>query len=681
MNHDHGTLGDKIKRTLVGKPRDIKDPSLFHKIALIPILAWIGLGADGLSSASYGPEEAFKVLGRHTYLAVALAVATALTVFIISYAYSRIIEYFPSGGGGYIVATHTLGEKAGVLSGSALLVDYMLTITVSIVSCGDAIFSFFPAAYHPFKTPFEVLAILFLVVINLRGIKESVTMLAPIFIIFILTHVILIGYGILKHVPEIGAVTASVRSGFQGGLATLGLGGMILLFLRAFSMGGGTFTGIEAVSNGLQIMREPRVHNGKRTMVYLSLSLALTAGGILVCYLLLGVSPVAGKTLNAVLAGQVFGGWSIGGVLALITILSEGALLLVAAQTGFVDGPRVMANMAVDYWFPHRFASLSDRLTMQNGVVLMGGAAIALLIYSKGRISTLVVMYSINVFLTFSLSELGMSRFFIKNRRKEPLWKKHLPVHLTGLTVCLTILIVTTLEKFTHGGWLTLVITSIVIMLCYLIRGHYNRVRKGVRELDDMLVAAIPHHGTYNAEPADPKQMTAIQLVSGYSGFGVHTFFSIIRGFPGLYKNFIFISVAEVDAGAFKESESVSRLTSATKDSLKQYVDLARRLGFPAESRLDTGIDVVRRPAGFASAWPTNSRNRRFSPDRPSSGARGSSTASSTTRRPSPSSRSSAGKVSRRSSSPSGSISERKDRGHNPFLLKWDCVPDFSRPH
>ena len=167
----------------------------------------------------------------------------------------------------------------------------MLTITVSIVSCGDAIFSFFPASYQPFKTPFEILAILFLVVINLRGIKESVTMLAPIFILFVLTHVLMIGYGILKHLPEIGAVAGEVRSGFQGGLATLGLGGMALLFLRAFSMGGGTYTGIEAVSNGLQIMREPRVHNGKRTMVYLSTSLALTAGGILVCYLLLGVAP------------------------------------------------------------------------------------------------------------------------------------------------------------------------------------------------------------------------------------------------------------------------------------------------------------------------------------------------------------------------------------------------------
>ena len=592
MNEENGGIGGKIKRTLVGKPRDLKDPSIFHKLALIPILAWIGLGADGLSSASYGPEEAFKVLGEHTYLALALAVATALTVFIISYAYSRMIEYFPSGGGGYVVATHTLGEKAGVLSGSALLVDYMLTISVSIVACGEALFSFFPASFQPFKTPFEILAIVFLVVINLRGIRESVTMLAPIFIVFVLTHVLLIGYGILKHLPEIGAVAGEVRSGFQSGLTTLGLGGMALLFLRAFSMGGGTFTGIEAVSNGLQIMREPRVQNGKKTMVYLSVSLALTAGGILVCYLFLGVSPVAGKTLNAVLAGEVFGGWSFGGVLALITIFSEGALLLVAAQTGFVDGPRVIANMAVDYWFPHRFASLSSRLTMQNGVLLMGGSAILLLIYSRGRISTLVVMYSINVFLTFSLSELGMSRFFIKNRRKEPHWKKHLPVHLTGLTVCLTILIVTTFEKFTYGGWLTLVITSVVIALCYFIKGHYNKVRTGVRELDDMLVA-IPHKGAYNTDPADPTEMTAIQLVSGYNGFGVHTFLSIIRGFPGLYKNFVFISVSEVDAGAFKGSEAVSCLDGSTCDALKKYIDLARRLGFPAESRHDMGIDVV----------------------------------------------------------------------------------------
>jgi len=591
MPEENGSLGHKIRDTLIGKPRSIKDPSLFHKLALIPLLAWIGLGADGLSSASYGPEEAFKALGRHTYLAVFLALATALTVFVISYAYSRIIEYFPSGGGGYIVATHTLGEKFGVVSGAALLVDYMLTITVSIVSCGDAIFSFFPASWHPYKIPFDVAAILFLVIINLRGVKESVTLLAPIFLTFVATHVLLIGYGIFSRAGEIGAVAHQIRTDYKSGLLTLGGWGMLFLFLRAFSMGGGTFTGIEAVSNGLQILREPRVHNGKRTMVYLASSLAITAGGILVCYLLLGVSPVAGKTLNAVLAGKVFSGWGIGGMLALVTIFSEGALLLVGAQTGFVDGPRVMANMAVDYWFPHRFASLSSRFTIQNGVLLMGGAAVMLLIYSKGNITTLVVMYSINVFLTFSLSELGMSRFFIKNRKTEPHWKKHLPVHLTGLTVCVTVLTITTIEKFPVGGWLTLLITSAVIFLCYLTRAHYNKVKGGVRELDDLL--NIPTTGRPNPAPPDPKEMTAIQLVNGYNGFGVHTFLTIIRNFPGLYKNFIFVSVAEVDVGSFKGSDAVSCLEHSACGDLRKYVDLARRMGFPADFRYDLGTDIV----------------------------------------------------------------------------------------
>ena len=591
MSEENGSLFQKIRGILIGKPRNIKDPSLFHKLALIPLLAWIGLGADGLSSASYGPEEAFKALGKHTYLAIFLALATALTVFIISYAYSRIIEYFPSGGGGYIVATHTLGERAGVISGAALLVDYMLTITVSIVSCGDAIFSFFPVAWQPYKTIFEVGAILFLVMINLRGIKESVTMLAPIFLTFVVTHVLLIGYGILSHAGQIATVAHQIRADYKTGLVSLGGWGMLFLFLRAFSMGGGTFTGIEAVSNGLQILREPRVHNGKRTMVYLASSLAITAGGILVCYLLLGVSPVAGKTLNAVLAGKVFSGWGVGGLLALVTIFSEGALLLVGAQTGFVDGPRVMANMAVDYWFPHRFASLSSRFTIQNGVLLMGGAAVLLLIYSKGNITTLVVMYSINVFLTFSLSELGMSRFFIRNRKTEPHWKKHLPVHLTGLTVCLTVLTITTIEKFPVGGWLTLVITTFVIILCYLTRAHYNKVKGGVRELDDLL--NIPTTGKPNTAPPDPKQMTAIQLVNGYNGFGVHTFLTIIRSFPGLYKNFVFVSVAEVDVGSFKGSDAVSCLESSACDSLRKYVDLARRMGFPADFRYDLGTDIV----------------------------------------------------------------------------------------
>ncbi len=418
------------------------------------------------------------------------------------------------------------------------------------------------------------------------------TFLTPIFLTFVVTHILLLGYGIIMHLPNIGPLSQRIHSGFQGGLTTLGSAGMLLLFLRAFSMGAGTYTGIEAVSNGLQILREPRVQNGKRTMLYMSVSLAVTAGGILLCYLLLDVHPAVGKTLNAVLANEVFRGWHIGPLLALITIFSEGALLFVAAQTGFVDGPRVMANMAVDYWFPHRFASLSDRFTIQNGVLLLGGAAVLLVLYSHGSIATLIVMYSINVFLTFSLSELGMSRFFIKNRQTEPEWKKHLPVHLTGLMLCLTILIVTALEKFGAGGWLTLIITATVIGLCYLTRGHYSKVRRGVREMDDLLTD-LPTRGPVNTARPDPGAKTAIQLVNGFNGFGAHTLLSVIRSFPGLYKNFIFVSVAEVDVGSFKSSEALEMLRASTSDGLAKYVDLARRLGFAADYRFDLGTDIV----------------------------------------------------------------------------------------
>jgi len=589
---EHDSLFEKVRQTVVGAPRNIKDPSIFHKISLVPLLAWIGLGADGLSSSSYGPEEAFRALGQHTYLAIFLALATSLTVFIISYSYSRIIEHFPHGGGGYIVATHTLGAKAGVLSGSALLVDYMLTITVSIAACGDALFSFLPLNVHEYKIFFELFLILLLIVLNLRGVRESVTFLAPIFVVFVLTHIFMIGFGILSHLPQIGPVVHGIRTDFNSGLASLGGLGMLALFLRAYSLGGGTYTGIEAVSNGMQIMREPKVQTGKKTMLYMAVSLAFTASGLFFCYLLLNVVPGQGKTLNAILANALYGAGSLGYGLALVTILSEGALLFVGAQAGFIDGPRIMANMAIDSWLPHRFASLSERLTMHNGILLMGGASILLLFYTHGSISSLVTMYAINVFLTFSISQLGMSRYYIKNRFKEPLWKKYLPVHIIGFVLCFTILIITSYEKFQEGGWMTLLITAGFVTLCYMIRRHYNNVRKAVRKLDDLLLD-IPTSRKANMEKPNPQEMTAIQLVSEYNGFGVHTVLSVIRNFPNLYRNFIFASVAVVDSGSFKGIEEMKNLEEASKATLQKYVDLARHLGFASDCRYAVGTDVV----------------------------------------------------------------------------------------
>lgn len=585
-------LAEKLRRRLIGPPRDIDEPSIFHRISLIPVLAWIGLGADGLSSSSYGPEEAFKALGPHSYLAVFLALATALTVFIISYAYTRIIEHFPHGGGGYIVSTHTIGKNAGVISGCALLVDYVLTITVSLASCGDALFSYLPITFLKYKLIFVAFLIFLLVIMNLRGVKESVTVLAPIFITFVITHVLLIGYGLLSHANRVGPVTETFKLNIAQDVSTIGYIGMLAIFLRAFSLGGGTYTGIEAVSNAMQIMREPKVQTGKRTMVYLATSLAITAGGLLFCYSLYQISPAEGRTLNAILADLTFENWPLGGWLALITIFSEGALLMVGAQSGFAAGPSVMANMAIDSWLPRRFASLSERLSMQDGVLLMGSASLLLLVYTNGSVSALVVMYSINVFLTFSLSQFGMMLFFIRHRDRDKAWKRHIAVHIVGLILCLTILIVTVVIKFEEGGWLTLLITSGVIGLCYLIQGHYKKVRRGVRQLEDIL-SELPKGSHPNNDPLDPKEATAILLVRGYSGFGLHVWISVVREFPKLYKNFIFVSVGEIDSGSFKGISEIDALKRSVENDLTRYVHLVRSYGFPADYRMGIGTDVA----------------------------------------------------------------------------------------
>lgn len=583
------SIFERSKRLVFGKPRELGDPKLFHKLSLIPFLAWVGLGADGLSSSAYGPDEAFRALGEHTYLAVFLAIATALTVFIISYAYSRIIEHFPSGGGGYVVASKLLGPKVGLVSGCALLVDYVLTISVSIASGADQVFSFLPFSWHSWKVPIEAATIVLLLVLNIRGVKESIQILVPLFLLFVATHAVALLGTLALHIHQMPAVASQVAHQTQSGLSTLGFAALFVLFAKAYSRGAGTYTGIEAVSNGLQTMREPKVATARRTMLYMAVSLAVTAGGILLCYLLLGVQPEAGKTLNAILAERLpFGRWFV-----VVLLVSEAALLFVAAQAGFVDGPRVMANMALDSWLPRRFSSLSERLTMHNGVTIMGLAAVATLLYTRGSIDALVTMYSINVFVTFSLTELGMCRFWISQRKTHPDWKRALPLHATGLTLCFSILVTVVIEKFAEGAWMTLVITTLVIGLCALIKRHYNTVARTLSVLSSTL-SGLPASGRSGRdETLDPRQPTAVLLVGGYSGLGIHSLLTLFKHFPNYYRQIVFVSVAVIDSGSFKGVEELEHLKSATRDALDRYVALARGHGLIAASRMAVGIEPV----------------------------------------------------------------------------------------
>jgi len=627
-------MWNKIRPLLFGAPKDVHSEQTFHSISLVAMLAWVGLGADGLSSSAYGPEAAFRelVANGHDFssLAVGLAAGTAVTVFIISYAYSRIIEHFPSGGGGYVVATKLLGPRFGVVSGGALLVDYMLTITTSIASGGDAIFSMIPRSWfgpdalrlaaedvgtwldpvQRSKIVIEMLAIGLLTVLNLRGIKESVQAILPIFMAFIATHAVLLVVAIFGNLGEIGTVAHQTSINYSHTVASLGSFGALLLFVRAYSLGGGTYTGIEAVSNGVQIMREPKVRTAKNTMGLMATSLAVTAGGIILAYLLVHAMPAEDKTMNAVLLDRVagrwhIGSWPVGGWFTTIALASEAGLLVIAAQAGFVDGPRVMANMAVDSWLPHRFAALSERLSMHNGVILMSLASALALLYTRGNVEKLVVMYSINVFLTFSLSNLGMARFWIQHRKEQADWLKHLPIHLLGLGLCLTILIVTVFEKFAAGGWLTLVVTGVLVSLCLSIRRHYGRVVDAIRRLDDELPdplrdlesvpkpSSIVPEGTHPSSGMESRLPVAVLFVGGYGGLGRHALLTLLRMFPGHFKGIVFCSVAIIDSGNFKGISEVHELEARTQRALDKYVQYAAWLGLPAESSFSTGIEVA----------------------------------------------------------------------------------------
>jgi amino acid transporter len=573
------------------------DPRIFHHVTLVAFLAWVGLGADGLSSSAYGPEEAFKALGRHAYLAVLLAAMIAGTVMIISACYTKVIELFPGGGGGYLVATKLLGPRFGVVSGCALIVDYVLTISTSAASGVDQIFSFLPPRLHAYQFVSKLVILGLLVLLNLRGIKESVTILVPIFLLFIATHFLLIVAALAQHFFALPGVFKGAIGEARNTSSAIGLLPMFLIILRAYSLGGGAYTGIEAVSNGVQILREPKVQNAKKTMLYMAVSLAFTASGIILAYLLTGSHPHPTKVMNAVLAEKVFGAWNIGAfhagsVLVVVTLVSAGCLLFVAAQTGFLDGPRILANMATDSWVPRRFAQLSDRLVTNNGIWLMGLAALATLVYTKGSVSALLVMYAINVFLTFSLTLLGMTRHWWLERGK-PGWLRNFLLQFLGLVLCGSILVVTVYEKFGEGGWVTVVVTATVVAAAFAVKRHYLTVREQLRRLDDTLlnVPLRPHTEVHESIPRD--DAVAVMLVSGFSGLGVHTVLSVQNLFPRLYKNYVFVSVGVVDSSHFKGVDEVEALKAQTIDDLEKYVSFARRLGFRAEYRYGIGTEAV----------------------------------------------------------------------------------------
>ncbi len=601
-----------VKDVVIGRARNLSDHRIFHHMSLVALLAWVGLGADGLSSSCYGPEAAFLALAGHTYLSLFVAAASMLTIVVICMSYSQIIELFPTGGGGYLVASKLLSPTVGVISGCALIGDYILTIAISVASGTDALFSVLPESWlHVFpslsltmlSTLFSVGIVMGLTLLNLRGVKESVVLWVPVFFIFVATYTFAIIYAISAHFGDLPSVAHGMVNDVRSDSVEVGIFGMIALVLRAYSLGAGTYTGIEAVSNGLSALREPRVQTGKRTMVYMGVSLSLVVGGLLLGYLLYHVQHVDGKTLNAVLFEDITAAWPawLSRTFVIAAMASSAALLFIAAQTGFFGGPRVLANMAVDRWMPTRFATLSDRLVTQNGVLLMGLAALLVVLCTTASVNLLVVLYSINVFITFSLSQLGMVKHWWTERSRQPNWRTKILINGFGLLLTGGILISLCYVKFFEGGWATLFVTGALIAASFCVKNHYRATQKKLHRLNELVAAALADEGitSLEKEPAqcDPNARTAVFLVNGFNGLGLHTLLAVIRMFPKVYHNFVFVQVGILDAGNFKGAAEVDNLREHSQAAVDRFVSYMSRRGFYAESHIALGTDIVEEAA------------------------------------------------------------------------------------
>jgi hypothetical protein len=336
-------------------------------------------------------------------------------------------------------------------------------------------------------------------------------------------------------------------------------------------------------------------------MLYIAVSLGLMVGGLMLAYVLYRVQPQAGKTLNATLLHSITAGWpsGFGQTFVTVAMLSAMALLFIGAQAGFIDGPRVLANMALDRWFPSRFATLSDRFVAQNGVLLMTGAALVVLLAAHGSVALLVVLYSINVFITFSLSQLGMVRHWWLSRATAAKWQRKITINSVGFGLTTFILITLSATKFLEGGWLTLLATGALVGAAFLIRRHYGATVRKLARLDDLArefaaeTARLPYSKDAARPACDPASKTAVVLVNGFNGLGVHTLLHITRMFPNVFRNFVFMQVGVVDAGNFKGAGEIENLRQHIAREADQYAEHMRRQGFHAVAVTDIGTDVV----------------------------------------------------------------------------------------
>ncbi|WP_055107023.1 APC family permease [Paenibacillus ihumii] len=457
-----------VKRLLLGRPlksTELGEQKLNKKKALAI------LSSDALSSVAYGPEQILLVLVTVSTAAfwysipIGIGVLILLTALILSY--RQIIFAYPQGGGAYVVSKQNLGVFPGLVAGGSLLVDYILTVAVSVSAGTDAITSAFPGL-HAHKVFIAVVFVILLTLLNLRGVTESATILAYPVYLFVLALFVLIAVGLYN------IVTGHASPELHVPVGTPVAGMTLFLLLRAFASGSSALTGVEAISNAIPNFKDPAPNNAAKTLLAMGALLAVLFSGIVFLAYYYGITPHPEKTVVSQIAEHTFGRnalyYFIQGTTALILIL--------AANTGYSAFPLLAVNLANDRFIPRMFTVRGDRLGYSNGIISLGLLSIILIVAFQGQTEQLIPLYAVGVFIPFTLSQTGIMMKWI--REKPPGWLTKLIINSIGALISLTVSLVFFLTKFTRV-WPVLIFLPLIVWLFYRIKSHYEAVGEQLR--------------------------------------------------------------------------------------------------------------------------------------------------------------------------------------------------------
>ena len=459
-----------LKRLLIGKPLKTLEEGSQH---LSRTKALALLSSDALSSVAYGTEQITTALIAASTVALWLQIPIAILVLVlltaITLSYRQIIHAYPSGGGAYVVTSTNWGRNAGLVAGGSLLVDYMLTVAVSVAAGTEAITSAVPAL-HPYSVGIGVVIILILMGINLRGVRESAGFLMVPVYLFIVMITGMVLYGLYNIATGQVAFHAAAAIGTSSSSIT------ILLFLRAFSSGSSSLTGVEAISNAVPNFKEPKPRNAAATLSIMALILAFFFGGITFLSYWYGIRPNDHVTVLAQIGQTIFGH----GVMFYLLQIATALILAVAANTGFSAFPQLAFNLAKDKFMPHIYMDKGDRLGYSNGIMSLAVGAIVLLLIFNGSTEALIPLYAVGVFVPFTLSQSGMIIHWFRER--EGFWLGKASINFVGAFISFALVIILFWMRF-KSVWPYLIIMPVLLRMFWTINRHYKAVAKQLRVL------------------------------------------------------------------------------------------------------------------------------------------------------------------------------------------------------